>query len=555
MELMSLQISGSQDSDTITKLYEELYASWLSIETSKIHQDWLRSNFERNALVYVASIDGSSWRKPSECVWSTAAQLRDKVSLNIEYENLRGLFVDVLGAKQVTLKMAVEELKEAGRRESADVEEVKASLQTVNSLLCSEPDQKEQAEFEESKILPVRYPGGAVRCVSAQTAFFIVDRESLRLQFEDKVKFLDFSLEEVNELRPFLEWAGLENRYVTRSVRESTSVGASDARPISKPHREIRPRAHALLRYVYDTYVQGRIWVLITVHRIAWHFQSPRVATKKGSDDVYELLRNAKILATDNISLEYSLSQDGHSFKAQGDSINIHLDEDGPNLKMYLPRKRDHQEHAFNMYLPERIVQWLMMDARTQIFQATSQEAINAATHVWNSPLSTLLKALDRCGIRNIDTPNLDAYVEDQSSDADSDNGEGSPIVETPPSALDTTSHDSPGTYFLRNPRESSGTDSEVTNLPVRLAAHSRPAAPLEELLPRDPHYVSVLGTVIASARTSTIPDRNENQLIIAVRGISNISGSDQFERDCKVGAARELFVGHFSPLLKSNLT
>lgn len=279
------------------------------------------------------------------------------------------------------------------------------------------------------------------------------------------------------------------------------------------------------------------------------------MARTGGLDDVYELLRNAKILATDTISLEYSLSQDGQSFKAQGDPINIHLDEAGPNLSVYLPCKEDHQEHAFNICLPEKIVQWLMIDASTQICKAASQEAINAAKDIWNSPLSTLPEALDRCGIRNIDTPNLDAYIEDHSSDADSDNGEGSGIVETPPSAPDTTRQYSPGTYFRRNSRESSGTESEATNLPVRLAARPRPATPLEELLPRDPHYVSVLGTVITSARTSTIPDRNENQLSIAVRGISNISGSDQFERDCKVGAAGELFVGHFPPLLKSNLT
>lgn len=257
-ELRSLQECDSEESDTITLWYEALYTYWKSNEVlNQTFRPYLGSLFENHALIYVASNEGSSWRKPSECVWSTAARLRDKLSLNIEYENLRGLFVDVLGVKQITLQMAIDELKEAGSRESACVGEVKASLQTVNSLLSSEPNQ-EHAGFGESKIFPVRYPEGAVRSVSAQTEFFIVDRESLRLQFEDEVKFLDFSLEEVNELRPFIEWAGLESRYVTRCVRESTSVGASDARPISKPHREIRPRAHALLRYLYDIYVQGR---------------------------------------------------------------------------------------------------------------------------------------------------------------------------------------------------------------------------------------------------------------------------------------------------------
>lgn len=254
-ELKCLQDSGSEDSDTITTFYEALYAYWNSDDTLKTQQQVLRSRFEEHALIYAASNDGSSWRRPSECVWSTAAQLRDKVSLNIEYQSLSRLFVDVLGVKVVTLEMAIKELKVAGDRQSTCVEEVKASLQTVNSLLCAETDQKEEAKFGESRIFPVRYPGGAVRCESAQTKFFIVDRESLQSKFGDHFKFLDFSLEEVSELRPFLEWAGLKERYVTRSVRESTSVRASEARPIFKPQREIRHRAHALLRYVCYIYV------------------------------------------------------------------------------------------------------------------------------------------------------------------------------------------------------------------------------------------------------------------------------------------------------------
>lgn len=255
---------------------------------------------------------------------------------------------------------------------------------------------------------------------------------------------------------------------------------------------------------------------------------------------------------TGTISLEISVSQDGDSYQAKSDSIDIHLDEAGPNLKVYLPDKRDPKEHALNVCLPERLLQWLMTDSPTQIRKETGEEANNAAMTIWITPLSTLSKALDKCRISKIDTPDLDEYIEDSPSDMDSRDGDGSEVVITPPSALDTMRRVSPGTYSGSNSSASftsDGTENESNGLPVRLSARSRTAISLEELPTRDTHYIRVLERVIASARTSTIPDRNENQPSTARRESSNIYGSDQFERDCKVGAAGELFVSKLFPL------
>lgn len=258
-ELKKIRDSGFEDSDVITEVYKALHSLWKSTTVQGITQDWLKEQFQDHALIYVASNEGPSWRKTSQCVWSTAARLRDMVSLNKEYEELREFFVDVLRVRPVTLKMAIRELKQAGSRQPVAVEEVKVSLLTVNSLLCSEPGQQQQAGIEESQILsveceifPVRFPDGDVQCVSAHTQFFIGDRGSLRSAFEHSVKFLDFNLEEVSQLRPFFKWARLDGRYVTRCVRESTSVQGFGARPILKFGHEIRDRARALLRYVCD---------------------------------------------------------------------------------------------------------------------------------------------------------------------------------------------------------------------------------------------------------------------------------------------------------------
>lgn len=236
--------------------------------------------------------------------------------------------------------------------------------------------------------------------------------------------------------------------------------------------------------------------------------------------------------------------------------MNMHLHEEGPNLTAYLPHRKDPQKHAFKKYLPERLLQWLMTEKKSQIRREMSREAVIAMKDVWNTPLATLPTTLEECGIITISTPNIDPEIEESSSETDSDDDEDSEVVSTPAPAQGTMRQGTSDTYSGSNSREffaPDDTENESNTLPVRLAAQSRPATPLEELLTRDTHYVRVLGRVITSARTSTIPDRNENQSNTGSRGTSNIHGSDQFERDCKVGAAGELFVGHFFPLHRSS--
>ncbi len=209
-----------------------------------------RAAFEDDALVYASTDDDPAWHAVSQCVWSSAARLRDRVSLNDDYEDLRELFVDLLGVKPVSLEMAVEELKETGGRDSASVDETKDSIWTVNSLLLHTGRPPRHEEAAKCKIFPIRYPDGAVRRESVAAPFFINDREKSRESFEGKVSFLDFTLDEVARLRPFLRWMRLEDRHLSNCVKEVTSFHGQGARPVSNPDRQISNRAHALLRYI-----------------------------------------------------------------------------------------------------------------------------------------------------------------------------------------------------------------------------------------------------------------------------------------------------------------
>lgn len=182
-------------------------------------------------------------------MWSKAAKLRGRVSLSDDYEDLEELFVAILGIKPVDLSMAIDELKEAGSRRSTSVTEVKESIWTVNSLLSTEPSPPKPSAIVKSAIFPVRHPNGGVTCETAAIEFFLVDREPLRQSFETEVKFLDFTLEEVVRLGPFLEWTHLNGRHLSHCVKEITSPGEG-ASPISNPYRQIRNRAYPLLRLV-----------------------------------------------------------------------------------------------------------------------------------------------------------------------------------------------------------------------------------------------------------------------------------------------------------------
>lgn len=249
-ELKDIRDGYKEDSDIIEALYKEIDKLWQLDITPEMSKEWLRTQFEEHDLIYVPTDDGASWRKISQCVWSIAGRLRDMVSLNDEYENFQDFFVNILGVKRVTLAMAIDELKEAGQRRPVSVEEVEASLLTVNSLLCAESDPPPaQADLMGCAIFPVRYPEGAVQCVSAKTHFFLVDRELLQSSFAKHARFLNFNREQILELQPFINWVGLHDRYISQCVRKFTSVTTRDAQPIVDTDRQFRHRAHALLRY------------------------------------------------------------------------------------------------------------------------------------------------------------------------------------------------------------------------------------------------------------------------------------------------------------------
>lgn len=164
------------------------------------------------------------------------------------YPNMKTFFVGFLGVKALTLQMIYDELKRKGSSATATVKEVKEMLWQLNSFLTPEGQAPNPEPLLQQRILPVRYPGGEITLCSNETAFEVVDRKNLGDAFGDKVKLLDFSLSEARKLEPFLQWAGLESRYLSRTVEEVTSLRSATRAPISSPERDIKRKAYALYR-------------------------------------------------------------------------------------------------------------------------------------------------------------------------------------------------------------------------------------------------------------------------------------------------------------------
>ncbi|KAK8133494.1 hypothetical protein PG984_005506 [Apiospora sp. TS-2023a] len=551
-ELRDLREKSCDNIDTISGLYAGLQS--MKSRIIGLTKDEVRTIFDTDALIYVPLDDDySAWHTTSQCVWSSAARLRGRISLNDEYSQFEDLFVNILGVKQVDLQMAVDELKDIGSKPIATVEEVKESIQTVNSLLPGSPEPPSPHDVVTGRMFPVRNPSGIVTLSSRATEFFIADRESLRSAFQSKVKFLDFSLEEVVRLLPFLEWTGLELRYLSKCVSEMTSFHGDAARPTSNPDRQIRNRAHAILR-------------------IANHFNSPRVQGQNSQRLFYEILKSAEIYETNGISSDLVLTQDNVPHTVAGQIQTLHIDESGGCLKVYVPQSKDDQEYIFTNVLSQRLFEWMMEHPVTHISghsMTTAKDGVTAIRDVMLAPRSRLDRALDDNGISMIDILNTDEdaapmpespttpvrVTGEGSEPSDSDTG-----LQTP-----TTSNAgiSPSQEAARTPSRS------ALSSPLRLhedvprsrlsispsATIASPATPSRATPAPDAlanqGYVALLNKVIELGRRNDIPAHGAFDMSLLQARVPGGAGASnwglgslpQMERDFKVGAAGELYV------------
>jgi hypothetical protein len=282
----------------------------------------------------------------------------------------------------------------------------------------------------------------------------------------------------------------------------------------------------------------------------------------------YEILRNSEVLETDSISSTLVVYQDGEPFEEKGEDATLHIEETQEKLKIYLPSDADDQEYIFSTILAGRLFSQMMTNPLTNIPGYISKDGINATKDILLTPRSKLARALVDCGIATISIENVD---EDEPPEAT--------VASIPIRSREASSQ-----VLLRTSRAESqsstfptpaSTEADVNwddedfghedgyengyylSSTVRSNFRSSGPSPSPSLFPRPVspgsfetntrHYGTLLQKVVEAARISSIPhfQPNSQDTVFITRDTSDwgLRSLSQLERDCKVGAAGELYV------------
>ncbi|KAH6617397.1 hypothetical protein F5144DRAFT_520469 [Chaetomium tenue] len=349
----------------------------------------LKETFEREALI--CGFD-EAWYRTSDCLWSSATPVRSKLILDNLYGNdMRDFFVGVLGVSDLTAELVYDKLA-AKNGPELSVEEAKKTLFSFTSLLVAGSGVFDPAAVIANPVFPVRFPDGKVGLCTGTTSFALMDRKLLGQDFATLAKFLDFDMEEVRILQPLFQWAGMEDRYLSRAVNEITSADTESSRPISTPHRDIRGKAHALLR-------------------IAVTYNSPRARHDSNLNEFYTFLRNSETLEIGKITAELLLTQDDTELRVEKDSALLHIREDVDGLKVYVPEDKRSQEVCFNSKLSRRLCEWMMTDPATQLVAPVPHDAVAVIQSVLNAQPFTINDILDEHGILEVNVAERDIEI------------------------------------------------------------------------------------------------------------------------------------------------
>ncbi|KAF5556260.1 hypothetical protein FNAPI_5783 [Fusarium napiforme] len=540
----------------------------------------VRAAFQQSSLIFLRQDDEPQWYKTSDCLWSSTAPIRGKVTLDEAYEDLKAFFVSKLGVKSLTMQMVYDELRQSPE---SSVEDIKVALFSFNDFLQTEHGNWDPDPIKTAKIFPVVYPDGTTALRSMDVDFAIADRDNLRSKFSDQIALLDFDLEDVHRLRPLFTWLKIQERYLSKCVIETTAISDDSRMPISSPRRDLGLKAYQICR-------------------VAATFRSPRF--QHGEPHLYNQLRAMEVLEVEGISSVLKLSQSGRNYEARLTTASEHIDEPAGNLTIYVPRDRRAQEICFGSVLPRKFAAWLMRNPHTNIDGNVEVDVINALTSIFASERAVLDEILDDQGMIQLQFEDPDEHLnqdemgderaeDNHASDSTPDHGyEISDLVLTPTHSSVNEASTIPS--LVRDSEIEDGvleTDGEIVEIQSSTSHQLRrgernASRPLEhrttddrpfspELLnnqrptlsnpaaqaTEDQRYRTILERVIAAARLANfpsggvfdlnalrdaLPDSGEPDSYLSYDGLDVLSrfrSTSQLERDKKIGAVGELYV------------
>ena len=194
-------------------------------------------------MIYVPS--EGSWYSPTSCVWGTAPRIGRQFGISIPYAHLEGFFVEGLSIQTPTTSTYVEQLRMLAGERPPNIRDIKSTIDSINQL-C--PTNANLDCIRRLRCLPVKMTNGSTELASTASEFFIVDRIEYGAVFQGKVPIMEFSLEDVRRLSPFLRALGLEDRYMSSATGETTTVQQPDSEPSASLTFAFRQRSKAFYR-------------------------------------------------------------------------------------------------------------------------------------------------------------------------------------------------------------------------------------------------------------------------------------------------------------------
>ncbi|CZR67410.1 uncharacterized protein PAC_17309 [Phialocephala subalpina] len=368
---MLLQFRRSQTTppdlwDKILRLYKLLSESRISDE------DWgsLLNTFENDRLIYVPS--GPAWFAPSQCLWASPVPIPGKAIMDDLYsDDLRPFFQDRLRISPAALTTLVEGLCSLAHGQPSIIE-VKKMIWAISA---KDPKRSDLTPLLSCNILPVkkaRHDSANVSLQNCGSDFTVVDRTKLADIFKGHVGFLDFSLEEVRQLDPFLQALDLSKKYLSRVCTDETACSDDGVLDVDLTEN-FKNRAYDLLRCAVSS-------------------RSPLV--QGGPLLLYNRLLATTVLKTDGISTQYTVTYEsgnkiGPITRSTG---HVHIQERDGGWQIFVPRNGDAREVCYMRELPH---------ALTKLFKIAQSTSENIS-HVLNSSIAVIDELLEQGGIGKV---------------------------------------------------------------------------------------------------------------------------------------------------------
>ena len=226
-----------------------------------------------------------------------------------------------------------------------------------------------------------------------------------------------------------------------------------------------------------------------------------------------------------------------------------------PQLTVYVPKDRRSQSVCFVSALPQRLEDWLMRDATTQIrrYDKTNPEALAALIQILSADAATTDQVLDRVGAIPVPIPNQDEQIpeheEDQEERCSAHSGRSAHI---------------PHDFEISTEAHEDGFSQGVTAMAPRsgMAPSSSHAPPIYAAPQEDELYGKLLERVVRAARAAIFPSKGTFDMSALHDSLfsrdevdaaaNKFKSSTQLERDMKIGAAGELYVSVRSPFCRA---